>query len=95
MNSNDYGYGGQKRPLEDGGMSSELVTAAFIFVQCGHGARKISGAFFCFAFHSTVEECFVPFIEHDVLFHFQFSGETSFKPHKPVIKYFKVWLKNY
>jgi len=25
MNSNDYGYGGQKRPLEDGGMRSLLL----------------------------------------------------------------------
>lgn len=25
MNSNDYGYGGQKRPLEDGGMHSLLL----------------------------------------------------------------------
>lgn len=25
MNSNDYGYGGQKRPLEDGGTHSFLL----------------------------------------------------------------------
>lgn len=30
MNSNDYGYGGQKRPLEDGGMRS-LLLHLFLF----------------------------------------------------------------
>lgn len=43
MNSNDYGYGGQKRPLEDGGMHLLLLDLA---IEYAHGARKIVGGVF-------------------------------------------------
>lgn len=70
MNSNDYGYGGQKRPLEDGGTHSfllhlflwsmatvpERLQVVFLFVDS------------VFFFHSRELKHFVPLI--DVIYFF-------------------------
>uniref|UniRef100_A0A8C9FKA8 Far upstream element binding protein 1 n=1 Tax=Pavo cristatus TaxID=9049 RepID=A0A8C9FKA8_PAVCR len=48
MNSNDYGYGGQKRPLEDGGMRSSVMTEEYkvpdgmVGFIIGRGGEQIS-----------------------------------------------------
>lgn len=42
MNSNDYGYGGQKRPLEDGGMHSLLLLLFLLSVpRCQKECRSL------------------------------------------------------
>lgn len=78
MNSNDYGYGGQKRPLEDGGMHLLLLHLLLFSIAAMPG--KLQVAFLLFFFRNTVKKHFVPFIDHDMLFHFLFNGETSLKP---------------
>lgn len=79
MNSNDYGYGGQKRPLEDGGMHSLLLHLLLFSIATMPGKLQVALFFFFFSCN-RVKKHFVPFIDHDMLFHFLFNGETSLKP---------------
>lgn len=82
MNSNDYGYGGQKRPLEDGGTHTFLLR---LFLWSVATVPERLQVVFLFVdswvfFHSTALKRFVPFIVHYVLFHLQFCGKVCFKP---------------
>lgn len=48
MNSNDYGYGGQKRPLEDGGMHSLLLHLLLFSIATVPGKLQVALFFFFF-----------------------------------------------
>lgn len=56
MNSNDYGYGGQKRPLEDGGTHSFLLHL-FLWSMATVSERFAGGVFVCgFVFFFSIAE---------------------------------------
>lgn len=72
MNSNDYGYGGQKRPLEDGGTHSFLLHLflggmATVPERLQVMVLLVDLVFF---FPSRALKHFVPLIDHGMFFSF-------------------------